>query len=70
MSMLQQKTEITAEAMRAAPPVTVVGASLAGFGLNDVVLGLTVVYLALQIGYLLWKWRRHAAEGKPPKADE
>lgn len=43
---------------KAAPPVGVSTAYLAGVPVSDFVLWLTAVYLLLQISYLLWKWRR------------
>lgn len=49
--------------VRAAPPVAVSGAILFhGLSLPDLaqiaVCGLTAVYVILQCGYLLWRWRR------------
>lgn len=51
---------VAAAAAKAAPPVAVSGAMIAGVPMSDVVLGLTAVYLLLQIGYLVWKWRKEA----------
>ena len=55
---LQHKVDIAETAMKAAPPVTVVGASAAGVQINEVIMWATLVYLILQIGFLLYKWRR------------
>jgi hypothetical protein len=55
---LQHKVDIAETAMKAAPPVTVVGASAAGVQINEVIMWATLVYLILQIGFLLYKWIR------------
>jgi len=52
------KQELAAEGARAIPPVTVVAATVTGWTLNDWVLVLTVVYLVLQIGRLIYLWFR------------
>ena len=41
------------EAVKAAPPVTVVGMTLGGVSLQEWVLILTAVYTVLQIGFLI-----------------
>mgnify|MGYP003351776840 CR=1 FL=1 len=53
---MTQRSELTAEALRAAPPVTVAGATIAGVPLNDLILWATLLYLVLQIGFLLYRW--------------
>jgi uncharacterized membrane protein len=59
---MSQRSEFTAEALRAAPPVTVAGATIAGVPLNDLILWATLLYLVLQIGFLLYRWwQMHAA---------
>lgn len=55
---LQHKADITDTAMKAAPPVAVSGAAAAGVQINDLILWATLVYLILQIGFLLYKWKR------------
>lgn len=55
---MQQKTDIAAEAAKAAPPVTVAGATLAGVTVHDLILWATLVYLVLQIAFLLYRWGR------------
>lgn len=53
--------EIASEAAKASPPVALVGTSIAqGWTINHAVAALTIVYLALQIGWLLWRWYREA----------
>lgn len=51
---------IVQEATKAAPVITVQGMQLFGLPLNDVVQLCTLLYLALQGGYLLWKWRKES----------
>lgn len=60
----QQKADAVSEATKAAPPVTVTAATLLGVDVNSAILWLTLVYIVLQIAYLLWKWRRHYMTGK------
>ncbi len=55
---MQQKTDIAAEAAKATPPVTVAGATLAGVTVNELILWATLVYLVLQIAFLLYRWGR------------
>jgi hypothetical protein len=64
---IEQKSDIASEAAKAAPPVTVAGATIAGMQVNDLILWATLVYLVLQIGFLLYRWRRMHFQGK---ADE
>ena len=56
--------------MKAAPPVAVSGVALFhGLSVPDLaqvgVCGLTAIYVILQCGYLLWKWRRDRNAAKP-----
>ena len=55
---MQQKTDIAAEAAKATPPVTVAGATLAGVTVHDLILWATLIYLVLQIAFLLYRWGR------------
>jgi len=55
---MQQKADIASEAAKAAPPVTVVGATIAGVQVNDLILWATLLYIVLQIGFLLYRWGR------------
>lgn len=55
---MQQKADITNEAAKASPPVAVVTATLAGVTVNDLILWATLLYLVLQIGFLLYRWGR------------
>lgn len=61
--------EIAMEGAKATPPVAVVTTSMAnGWTMNDTVIALTIVYLLLQIGWLLFRWYR-AAYGQEVKAE-
>jgi hypothetical protein len=55
---MQQKADIATEAAKASPPVAVAGATIAGVSVNDLVLWVTLIYLVLQIGFLLYRWGR------------
>lgn len=52
------KSDAAAEAIKATPPVTVAGATLAGMSLNDMVLIATLIYIMLQASFLLYRWWR------------
>jgi hypothetical protein len=47
------KQTLVQEALKSSPPVTIVGAQFLGMPMNDWVLVLTLVYLSLQILFLL-----------------
>ena len=55
---VEQKADIAAEAAKAAPPVTVAGATVAGLPVNELILWATLVYLVVQIAFLLYRWQR------------
>ena len=56
---IKLNSEIASEAIKAAPPVTVTATALAGgISLNNVIGAATLIYIVLQAGYLIWKWRR------------
>lgn len=55
---MQQKADIAAETTKAAPPVTVAGASVAGVTINEMILWTTLIYIVLQIGFLIYRWQR------------
>jgi hypothetical protein len=46
--------EMTSEALKASPPVTVVGLSLGGVSLQDWVLIATLIYTLLQTGWFIY----------------
>lgn len=69
---MQQKADVAAEAAKAAPPLTVAGATVAGVQVNDLILWATLLYLVLQIGFLLYRWQRlHYSErqAEPPATE-
>lgn len=55
---IQQKADIASETAKAAPPVTVAGATVAGVQINDLILWATLIYIVLQIAFLLYRWGR------------
>ena len=62
---MQQKADLATETAKASPPVAVAGATVAGMPINDLVLWVTLIYLALQIGFLLYRWSRMHFRGGP-----
>lgn len=59
------KAAIAGEGLKAAPPVTVTAwAWMSGLDVNDAVADATLIYIGLQVGYLLWKWVREIKKGK------
>lgn len=53
------------EAAKGAPPMIVTAtAQTQGWSQADIVTALTIVYLVLQIGFLVWKWRRAVKTGE------
>lgn len=53
------RAEVTNEAVKATPPVMVsVAGWFGGLTINQAVGIATIVYIALQAGYLVWKWHR------------
>jgi hypothetical protein len=55
---LQHKADVVDATMKGLPPVAVSGAAAAGVQINEVIMWATLVYLILQIGFLLYKWIR------------
>jgi hypothetical protein len=55
---MEQKADIATEVAKAAPPVTVAGATVAGLPVNELILWATLIYIVLQIGFLLFRWQR------------
>jgi len=62
---MTQRSEVIAESLRASPPVAAVATMTAGgVSLQDWVLITTLVYIVLQIAYLLFRWLRLASQPK------
>ena len=55
------------EAAKGAPPIVVAtGAQVQGWSSADLIAVLTIIYLVLQILWLLWRWRKAAkSDGIP-----
>lgn len=54
---------IAVESAKASPPVAVVAHQISsGWTLSHTLTLLTIVYVGVQLGYLLWKWRNERAE--------
>lgn len=59
-----QKSDILAEAAKAAPPIAITTAvTVGGLTLNEWVALATLLYIVLQSGWLVWKWY-HAIKDK------
>ena len=63
-------TDIGVEVAKATPPVVVTAAAtLSDFDVSKLLAWVTVLYVLLQAGYLIWKWRgewkRRRASKKP-----
>lgn len=55
--------EVAVEAAKATPPAAVVAANkVMGLDLPTIVALVTLLYLLIQIGHLLWKWRNEATD--------
>ncbi len=61
------KAAIAQESLKATPPVTVTAVAwMQGLTINEFVGLATLAYIALQAGYLVWKWIREARKGRTP----
>lgn len=70
MSKLQS-VDIASEAVKAAPPAAVTfAASIGGLSLNNIIGIATLLYIALQCSYLVWKWRKEHKQAKRLKFTE
>jgi hypothetical protein len=53
------KPDVASEAIKAVPPLVIVAAEKVGeMHLQDWVYVATLIYIALQAGWLLWRWWR------------
>jgi len=64
---MSYKSDVAAEVAKAAPPVTVASATVAGVQVNEMILWATLTYIVLQIGFLLYRWHRMHLSGKEHK---
>lgn len=62
------RTEISVEAAKATPPAVVVASNkLLGMDLPTVVALATLLYLVIQIAYLIWKWMHEVGDRRKSK---
>lgn len=60
---MTQRQEVVSESLRAAPALAATAAvTVGGITLSDWVMITTLVYIVLQIGYLLFRWIRLASQ--------
>lgn len=50
--------EVGIAGAKTAPALTVAAAAAGGWGVQEWMYAVTILYVALQAGYLLWKWHR------------
>ena len=63
MTMSEKMKELLTEGAKSTPPVAVVAHQAAtGWTLNHTLTALTILYVAAQLGYLVWKWWNERAE--------
>lgn len=55
---------VGAATAKTAPPVAVASAIASGLSVDRAVVWLTAMYVAAQLGYLLWRWAREWAQGR------
>jgi hypothetical protein len=68
--MSQKLADTGIEAAKASPPIAVLAVTAQGMTLQDWVFVLTLLYLGIQIGWLLWKWyRAMSTKGWTPRDD-
>ncbi len=61
--------DIAVEGAKASPPVAILAASATqGWTLSHALTAITILYVLLQIGWLVWRWRK-AAQGAPIGAE-
>ena len=60
--MDDMKQETVIQAKLATPAVA--GATIAGITLNEIVAGVTAIYVLVQLAYLIWKWHKEYKQGK------
>jgi uncharacterized membrane protein len=59
------------EGAKAAPPVTVVATSAAnGWTMTHTATALTIVYVLLQVVYLLWRWRNEREDRRARRQEQ
>jgi len=62
---VEATTTATATAVKVTPPLAVTGMQILGYGLSDWVLLLTLIYTAIQLGFLLFdRFKKHSVARK------
>lgn len=62
--------DLSIEGAKASPPVAVITAAhTSGWSMNQTLTALTILYVLLQIGWLVWRWHQAATKGSEIKAD-
>jgi hypothetical protein len=69
--MTSHKVDVAVETMKSTPPLAVIVAgTLGGYSLQDWVLVATLIYIGLQVGWLLYKWYKAARKKGWAPGDE
>ena len=55
---MNHEESISTMTAKAAPPLTVVGANLAGIPIADWVQIVTLIYVIVMLGHKIWSWHR------------
>ena len=58
MRTATMKNDVQMEAVKGAPPAAVAALSMMGISLSDIVLLATLIYIVLQMAFLLYRWHR------------
>lgn len=74
MMFAQQTETVTTISVKAAPPLAVISAQLAGLAVDDWIKWITLIYVALMLVHKMWVmglevyhfWKRN----EPPKSDD
>lgn len=62
--MKDHAAEVAGAAVKAVPSLTVVGATIFGYTLQEVAALAATVFVLMQMAHLGWKWRREYRDGK------
>jgi hypothetical protein len=70
MATPQKLADTGIEAAKSSPPIAVLAVTAQGMTLQEWVYAATLVYIALQAGWLLWKWwKAFSTKGWTPRDD-
>lgn len=59
---------IGSQAVKAAPPVVVTTIAMLGKGLPFIISVMTLLYLGIQMGYLIWRWHSQYEDRRARRA--